>query len=976
MLETLPTLLSPLMVVVVASFLIYRFGFFSGREVSGRFAFVSGSLLLLMATGYEIVELIPDYSDWFVAGAYSAIDLAQFGVGVLGVLLVVIGLALYADYWQVRREEVDERFSKLSILENLQHDARQPYHLLELLNISLREVLVHYPMSAGAVFLVNRTRRQFVLTGSSGLRKDEIALLEYYPLERNIVSQAVDLGDPMLASRFDFIENSGQRVSSRFRSVLILPLASGMEKIGCLVLFSEESEFFGREDIRYLSPVAQWLAEKIRSARLARELGQVTGQRDEYAESVNSLVSRMSTSARAGASAKTVDGFCQALVGLAGSESVHLCAVNHGSLAFTGGSEPLFDLSENFQAALVDGMARSRPLIINQESTGADGSSGIVQSNLIYPLTDTSGGATLLFIRAGRPFEIEDATLRTIESFAHLANLILQIETQQRSRLTRRKGFDAVLSLLAADVTSDGDMGDLDQFADTLHSALPRNSLCLMLTPGPDGMYIPAHSAGQCSREDAEGLQMPADEGGLGSVVATGESVFIYGRTQVDKHLDIYHDQTRSILRRIFGEAGSPDLLAYCAVPSNDRELTVVLVALYGLSDSDRGEWERLITLAAGLYGVRRTLLEITQTASTQQSETTGFRTPTGLLNQLNNHLSAVIGLAELAERNEGVGETTRAQLRQILQRAEQAADLAQQSLVPLPPKTDAAETDQFNKLVETELDGLHVSGDLYMVGQRPREVRLRLDPVGALDFPSKTLRDLFQSVLNRFGAMVDETDVMTIATYVRDNYAFLDISRHRPNFPPVDEVAGFGRYGLSSEAFRNRPADIYLRHLGDTTSFYAVDTADPVPAFLSFKFPLTPPEEAVSQVVRRSPARLLAIDDQAVILDLISAMGRSLGYEVRTASTGEAGQRLADRIEFDLVLTDLALPDISGFEVAQYIHGRHPNLPIVMVTGWSTRMTPEEQRAAGILEILYKPFRIEQLTALVQKVVNRTTSV
>jgi len=976
MLDTLPIVVTPLLVVLVASFLIYRFGFFSSREVSGRFAFLSGSLLILIVTSFEIVELLPDYPDWFVVGAYAAIDLTQFLVGAIGLLLLVIGLALYTDYWQVRREEVDERFSKLSILENLQHDARQPYHLLELLNISLREILVHYPISAGAVFLVNRTRRQFVLTGSSGLRKEEVAHLEYYPLERNVVSQAVDLGDPMLASRFEFVDRSGQQIASRFKSVLILPLTSGMEKIGCLLLFSEELEFYGREDIRYLSPVAQWLAEKIRSARLARELSQVTGQRDEYAESVTSLVSRLSTSARAGGGAETVDGFCRALIGLAGSESVHLCVASRGNLTFVGGSEPLFDLSENFQAALIDGMDRSRPLIINQESTDTDGNAGIVHSNLIYPLTASPGGPTLLFIRSGRPFEVNDTTLRTIESFAHLANLILQIETQQRSRLTRRKGFDAVLSFLQHDITDAGDLNDLDQFTDTLHSALPKNSLCLMLAPGPDDTYVPVHTAGRCNREDIDSLQIPVDEGGLGAVVASGESLFVYGRAQVDKHLEAYHDQPRAVLRRFFGETGSPDLLAYCPMPLSDRGLTIIVVALYGMSDSDRGEWERLITLAAGLYGLRRTLIEITQAAAQQSSDQPGFKTPAGLLNQLNNHLSAVIGLAELAERNEGVTETTRRQLRQILQRADQAADLARQSLMPSAPETAPEDGDRLHRLIETELKSLHVSGDLYMIGQRPREVRLRLAPVGPLDFTSKTLCELFQSVLNRFGALVDETDLMTIATYVRDGFAYLDISRHRPNFPPVDEVAGFGRYGLSSEAFRNRPADIYLRHLGETNSYYAVDTADAVPAFLSFKFPLAALPDSHLSAVGKPPVRLLAIDDQAVILDLISAMGKSLGYEVRTTSTGEAGQRLTDRIKFDLVLTDLALPDISGLEVARYIHERQPELPIVLVTGWSTKMGPEEKRNAGIRDILYKPFRIEQLTALVQRVVGRPTSV
>jgi len=971
MLEALPTILAPLLVVVVVAFLIYRFGFFSGRDISGRFAFVSGGLLLLLATGFEVVKLAPTYGDWFVPGAYAVIDLAGFLTGALGLLLLVVGLALYADFWQVRREEVDERFGKLSILENLHHDARQPYHLLEQLDISLREVLVHYPMSAGAVFLVNRTRRQFVLTGSSGLRKEEIAYLEYYPLERNVVSQAVELGDPMLVSRFDFIDRSGRQVASRFRSVLILPLVSGMEKIGGLLLFSEEARFFGREDIRYLSPVAQWLAEKIKSARLSRELTQAVKQRDDHAQRLSSLVARLGSSARAAVSPEAMEGFCRALVGLAGSESVHLCAVRQGSLVFLGGSEPLFDLSENFRTALIDGMGRTKPLIINQEAAEDGQPAGVIQSSLIYPLCSSADNGTMLLIKTGGPFVIDDSRLKLIDSFARLAGLIINFEEQQRSRLTRRKGFDAILRLLqAADDSGNG----LNYFIETLHSALPRNTFCLALVPDEEQVYRSVYAVGKCSSEEAAALEIEVGEGGLGAVVSSRECLFVYDRGRIGKHLELYHDQSRSVLQRLFGERGLPDVLAYSPVTAGQENPAVVMVGMYGLAEGERGEWERLITLAAGLYTLRQTLAGLADSAGRSAAARTAFRIPADLLNQLNNHLSAVIGTAELAEQNDTAPENVRRQLRLIMERAEQAADLAKRSLTATEsaPTTVSGGDEPLNQVIESELARHHVSGDLYMAGQRPREIRSRLNPAGPIDFSSEMMRELFRSVLNRFASVVDDTDIITVATYTRGDHVYLDVSRHRPNFPPVEKVAGFGRYTISSEAFRNRPADIYLRHLRGSDSYYAVDTTGAVPAFLSFKFPL-----AVKSVMERpkessSEVRLLAIDDQSVILDLISAMGRSLGYNVCTASTGEEGLKLVEQGKFDLILTDLALPGISGLEVARHVHRRLPGVPIILVTGWTTEMEKAELLAAGISEVLYKPFRIEQLTAIVQSVVAR----
>ena len=56
--------------------------------------------------------------------------------------------------------------------------------------------------------------------------------------------------------------------------------------------------------------------------------------------------------------------------------------------------------------------------------------------------------------------------------------------------------------------------------------------------------------------------------------------------------------------------------------------------------------------------------------------------------------------------------------------------------------------------------------------------------------------------------------------------------------------------------------------------------------------------------------------------------MGQSLGYEVRTASTGEEGFHLAERESFEAVLTDLALPGLSGLDVARQIDRRYPGPP------------------------------------------------
>lgn len=957
---------APLLVILIFGFLIYRFGFLSGREVGGRASFIAGGIMLLFVSLWEVAELASDYSDWFVAGAYPLIEVAQFVMAAIGLLLAVVGLAMYADYWQERRTEVEERLGRLSMLDNLQHDSRQPYHLLEILNISLREILAHYPMTAGAVFLVNRAKRQFVLTSSSGLHKDEIAYLEYYPLERNVVSQAVELGDPMLLAQFDFYDRSGTRVASRFKSILIVPLNSGMERIGGLLLFSEEAQFFDSTDIRYLSPVALWLAEKMKSARLERLLAQTDKLREDIAVRYADLTTRLNSSSRSAAAPDGVVGFCRALVGLLDSESVHLCGLRQGALIFHGSSEPLFDLSENLRAALIEGIDRARPLIINQDT----GEGGVVQSSLLCPVPTAKTDA-LLLVKSGRPFQINDGGLKVLDSFAQLAGLVLHLEDDSHMRLTRRKGFEAILEILQTESVGQDPSAGVQFFLETVARVFPRKTVYLAFVPDSASQYRTVGVPGQEESQLSDEVRVGIDEGGVGSVGASRQTLFVHGRAAASHHFDSYHDQARSDFLRFFGERGLPEFVAYCPI-SEGEALAVAMIAIYGMEESERAEWERLLTLSAGLCSLRLNMSRITRLSAPGRKLAAAPEAIGNLINELNNHLAAVIGTAELTAQDSRLPNEVRSKMREIVSRAELAAEVARKSMTTTlaTEPADRPLPETISRSIQRELGLVHVSGNVYMAGQRPREIFLSLESVAPIGLAVPRFGELFRTVLNRFAALADEDDVFTVATYVRDQYVYLDVSRHRHNFPPVAPVVGFGRYVRAEEAFRNRPADIYLSHILDTDTDYSVDTASMAPAYLSFRFPVSGRAVPISETTFTATPRLLAIDDQQVILDLISAMGQSLGYEVRTALTGEEGLKLVERETFEAVLTDLALPGISGLEVARQISRRRPGLPIILVTGWSTETKGEELAEAGITEVLYKPFRIEQLTSVVRAVV------
>jgi len=971
--NTVITVILPLVVLTAVTFLIFRLRFFADR-IDGRYAFLFGGLLTFFAAVWQLVKIHPAYDNWFIITAYPVIDFVQYGVLLIGLLLVGIGLSLYSDFWQTRLEDMKIREGKLSILDNLQNDARQPYQLMELLNISLKEIIFNLQGCAGAIFLINRRRRQFVLTSATGLTREETAHLEYYPLQGNIVSQAVELGDPLLTGEFDFVSRQGEPVKSRFKSGMVLPLISGIEKVGGILLFAEETKYFSNADIKFLTPVADWLSEKIKTARLSRELSVSKNEIEKLAAQQTDFIARMRTVSNSFGSPDSITTFCRSLIGLTDSESVHLVGIRNGVLSFYGGSEPLLDLSENYRTALINAVGRKKPLIINQESSDESGRARTVLSNLVCPLDDGDSQDALLFRREASAFKVDDYGIKIIGVFSRLARMILNRNSIDRLAITRRLGLDKILELLKFD--EDG--GDFEKeagfFVRQIADILPPESQAVTFVKDDRGAFKAVDGL-KVKPDDLKNFYIQSGEGGVGRAVVESSGLFLYGKARVGQNLDAYDVVNRNGFNKIAGDKGLPVFVAHCPIQRIDSVIGVAVIMIYDMDESEKGEWERLLTLAAGLYSLRLTMLglqqyQLRQELSDYESGQLGL-----LVNRLNNHLSAVVGNAELLSRREDVTGNIKQQLRGIMSEAEKAASLVKKSLAEIPqqPAEIAApprDVERLNDIVENTLIKFHISGNLYMTGGQPREINMNFNEVGEIPFSRAQIEELFEKIIDHFTRLATGEDIISINIYQMDEYIYLDLSRHRKNFPPVDRVAKFGEYIVTGEASQRFPANDYLKIIKDKPGFFALDKDSSIPAYLSFKFPLK--DRTVTEEPSPTPGKgllkVLAIDDEEVILDLISAMCQSMGYRVKTALSGQAGINLALKEKFDIVLTDLAMPDISGYEVARRIRKVYTEIPIILVTGWEAKLDSGRLEPSGITRVLYKPFRIEQLMEIIEK--------
>ena len=116
-------------------------------------------------------------------------------------------------------------------------------------------------------------------------------------------------------------------------------------------------------------------------------------------------------------------------------------------------------------------------------------------------------------------------------------------------------------------------------------------------------------------------------------------------------------------------------------------------------------------------------------------------------------------------------------------------------------------------------------------------------------------------------------------------------------------------------------------------------------------------------------PARVLVIDDELPIAELLRDTLAVMGHSVDTAGGGREGLELALAGDYDLVMTDLGMPEVSGWDVARELREKLSDLPIVLVTGWAATITDEEIAESGVAAVVHKPFELKPLLAKVAEV-------
>jgi len=117
---------------------------------------------------------------------------------------------------------------------------------------------------------------------------------------------------------------------------------------------------------------------------------------------------------------------------------------------------------------------------------------------------------------------------------------------------------------------------------------------------------------------------------------------------------------------------------------------------------------------------------------------------------------------------------------------------------------------------------------------------------------------------------------------------------------------------------------------------------------------------------------RILVVDDEDYVRELLQDILEREGCEVALAADGHEATALLERREFDAVFTDVGLPGMSGWELARYVRGRSDEVALAVITGWGDTVSPEERAASRADWVVPKPFSIDRIVNLVHEVARR----
>lgn len=117
--------------------------------------------------------------------------------------------------------------------------------------------------------------------------------------------------------------------------------------------------------------------------------------------------------------------------------------------------------------------------------------------------------------------------------------------------------------------------------------------------------------------------------------------------------------------------------------------------------------------------------------------------------------------------------------------------------------------------------------------------------------------------------------------------------------------------------------------------------------------------------------SHILVVDDEEALRTVLGSELTNSGYDVATASDGDEAISVIQNKKFDLVLLDIKMPNVDGFEVLKFVKKNFPKLKVIMLTGFADLKNAIESKKHGAEDFVSKPYDLVDLLTTIERVLS-----
>lgn len=347
-----------------------------------------------------------------------------------------------------------------------------------------------------------------------------------------------------------------------------------------------------------------------------------------------------------------------------------------------------------------------------------------------------------------------------------------------------------------------------------------------------------------------------------------------------------------------------------------------------------------------------------------------------GVVHDFNNILASILGRVQLLLLKIGRGESspinqTEKNLKVIEQSVMDGAKILARIREFVKEKSDKLYSPvDLTHLMEDSLEMTRAyCKDKAFLSGIEIEIKKELHATGMVIGDANELREVLTNLLLNAVDAMPQGGVLTLRTEEDDEHVYMTIKDTGIGmteevkarlFVPFFTTKGEEGTGLGlSLAF-----GIITQHKGEIT----VESSPGKGSSLTIKLPRCDRvKDKKSAVVSSSDqACILVIEDEKNIREVLDEILSSAGHSVTQAENGPEGIELFQKHKIDLVITDLGIPGLSGWEVADKIKAINPDTPVILSTGWGVNSDQHALKKENVDRMINKPYNMQQILALI----------